>query len=95
MRGPQKLTTQRQKLFESHLSSTLMQAKLVYFSVSKMSGSQGQLEQLSLLALASQGWEQEHDSRMKPNGCPQRLTPRKELCHHASRFSHRLLLVRR
>ena len=50
-----------------------MQAKLVYFSVSKMSGSQGQLEQLSLLALASQGWEQEHDSRMKLTGCPQRL----------------------
>ena len=28
---------------------------------------------LSLMALASKGWEQEHDSRMKPNGCPQRL----------------------
>ena len=26
---PQKLTTQRQKSFESHLSSTLMQVKLV------------------------------------------------------------------
>ena len=33
---PQKLTTQRQKSYESHLSSTLMRVKLVFTNFGKM-----------------------------------------------------------